>query len=462
MSKLYIFAIGGTGSRVLKSLSFLLASGVHCEASEIIPIIIDPDSSNGDVEKTIDILHAYQQIRSHLKFDSHTKNKFFETPIEELNDNFKIRIQNSNKKFKDFIDFNTLDKANKALVSLLFSEQNLESDMDVGFKGNPNMGSVVLNQFHNSDDFMDFVENFGANDRIFIISSIFGGTGASGFPLLLKNLRQPDSNWSTAALLKDAPIGALSVLPYFGVKNKANATVDKATFISKTKAALRYYLHGVEKSIDTMYYIADDPANDYDHHEGEGEQQNDSHFVEFASALAVIDFANQPASPRVPVKEFGIDNDVQNITFKDLNSKTKKRVFKPLTQYYLMNLFLENKLKENFDSKFAAVLGINSQFTREPFFEKLKFYNDHFWQWLIEMGENKRGFSPFNLDKSAVKIFEVTNGITLKNGVFLKPRDYERFIEKLNKSLKEVKSDKKESQFTELFYTATEKLVIEN
>ena len=61
--------------------------------------------------------------------------------------------------------------------------------MDIGFVGNPNIGSTVLNQFRYSDVFQAFAENFGANDRIFIVSSIFGGTGAAGFPILLKNIR---------------------------------------------------------------------------------------------------------------------------------------------------------------------------------------------------------------------------------------------------------------------------------
>lgn len=39
MSKLYVFGIGGTGARVLKSLSFLLASGVACKSDSIVPII---------------------------------------------------------------------------------------------------------------------------------------------------------------------------------------------------------------------------------------------------------------------------------------------------------------------------------------------------------------------------------------------------------------------------------------
>jgi len=44
MSKLYIFGIGGTGARVLKSLTMLLASGVECGVDTIVPIIIDRDN----------------------------------------------------------------------------------------------------------------------------------------------------------------------------------------------------------------------------------------------------------------------------------------------------------------------------------------------------------------------------------------------------------------------------------
>lgn len=43
MPKLYLFAIGGTGSRVVKSLVMLLSAGVPINASEIRLLIIDPD-----------------------------------------------------------------------------------------------------------------------------------------------------------------------------------------------------------------------------------------------------------------------------------------------------------------------------------------------------------------------------------------------------------------------------------
>jgi hypothetical protein len=41
MNKLYIFGIGGTGSRVLKSLTMLLAAGVKCDY-DIVPIYCRP------------------------------------------------------------------------------------------------------------------------------------------------------------------------------------------------------------------------------------------------------------------------------------------------------------------------------------------------------------------------------------------------------------------------------------
>ena len=82
--KLYIFGIGGTGSRVIKSLVMLAASGVKIDASAIVPIIVDPDFANADVTRTIEKIKEYVAIRSKLAFNDATKNRFFEVPIEML------------------------------------------------------------------------------------------------------------------------------------------------------------------------------------------------------------------------------------------------------------------------------------------------------------------------------------------------------------------------------------------
>src|SRR5215213_1973597 len=209
MARLFIFAIGGTGSRVLKSLAMLLAAGIKPSSEqefEIVPIIIDPHKSNEDLKRTERLLGNYQAISDEVELD----NKFFGTKITTLNNlvssenrisgkfTFNL-LQVANTKFKEYIDYNQLDRPNRALADILFSGKSinkrgeevdlLDTEMDIGFVGNPNIGSVVLNQFKDSKEFKEFASNFNEEDRVFIISSIFGGTGAAGFPTILKNIR---------------------------------------------------------------------------------------------------------------------------------------------------------------------------------------------------------------------------------------------------------------------------------
>lgn len=294
MSKIFIFGIGGTGSRVLRSLTMILATGVKFGADEIVPIIIDPDAANADLTRTVSLLNNYSEIRENLQFNTDNKNRFFRTEIERILPNYTLRINDTDdKSFQQFIEYASMSKSNKALTKMLFSDKNLESSMEVGFKGNPNIGSVVLNQIAHSDDFLDFANSFSDGDRIFIISSIFGGTGASGFPLLLKTLRE-GNNFPNYDLINRATIGAVTILPYFKLKQDDESEIDSSTFISKTKSALAYYENNISKNntIDALYYLADDVTNTYENHEGGSAQQNAAHLIEFLGATSIVDFSN--------------------------------------------------------------------------------------------------------------------------------------------------------------------------
>ena len=57
--KTYIFCIGGTGARVMKSLAMLLATGVEIHTDEIVPIFIDPDASAADLTGRFDPYHFF-------------------------------------------------------------------------------------------------------------------------------------------------------------------------------------------------------------------------------------------------------------------------------------------------------------------------------------------------------------------------------------------------------------------
>ena len=63
MGKIYIFAIGGTGANVMRSILMLMASGAFPQ-KEIIPILIDLDENNGNKNQTLSLLSSYSQIQN--------------------------------------------------------------------------------------------------------------------------------------------------------------------------------------------------------------------------------------------------------------------------------------------------------------------------------------------------------------------------------------------------------------
>ena len=434
MSKIYVFGIGGTGARVIRSLTMLLASGVKLGESidTVIPLIIDPDRSNGDLTRTITLLKTYKSLHDQLQFGKNSKSEFFKTNIDDLNTSFRMQVADvADKDFQSYIKYLNLDIRNKALVSLLFSKKNLEAHMDVGFKGNPNMGSVVLNNFSTEadNDLGSSLESFQTGDKIFIISSIFGGTGAAGFPLLLKTLRQAQSSQlPSAALVANAPIGALTVLPYFGVQHDEDSEINMDSFMSKAKAALSYYRDNL--NTDVLYYISDKLSRNYDNHEGDSAQRNNAHFVEMVAALSIVDFSknNVQHDGSKSFKEFGFNEDKPVVSIKTLADSTRALIEKPLISMFIFEKFYKEHLKETWDNAWAKDFSyadddnegnMDSTVMSHDFFVKLtKFLKDFDNEWLREMANNSRAFKPFNLETSGENIFNSIDGYEPKKTGF--------------------------------------------
>lgn len=493
MARLFIFAIGGTGSRVLKSLTMLLASGIKPNSEreyDIVPIIIDPHKSNEDLKRTERLLGNYQAISNEIGLN----NGFFNTKITTLDKlvtgqnrisgSFTFNLQQvSNTRFKDYIDFSQLDEPNKALADILFSGDSinkrgekvdlLDIEMDIGFVGNPNIGSVVLNQFKDSEEFKEFASNFNSEDRVFIISSIFGGTGAAGFPTVLKNIRDAmnNRNIDSKGFLKDAKIGALTVLPYFNIEKDKDSPVQKSDFIGKTKAALYYYKDNVSgnNSVNALYYIADDySGKPYKNDPGENGQKNDAHFVELVSALSIIDFLEIPdrdlecvggRSLKPIYKEFGIRNDSVDIKFSDFEDYTERKIGLRLSQFALFRKFINEQLSSSIEK--AAWSNdspeIDKRFIDDTFFRtNVTEFLISFGEWLKEMADNKRGFSPFNLESSLDSFIKDR---TVKKGLFSSKADYAMYDNILSKKSKGKIYSSSEQKVINLFYEATEHIL---
>lgn len=462
MAKLYIFGVGGTGSRVLRSFTMLLASGVKVGVDEIVPVIIDPDASNADLTRTVALMNNYRSIRAKLSFVDHNDggNQFFRKELTHLLVNYTLRIQDTdNKTFKQFIDLPSMDRASQAMMRMLFSEKNLSSSMEVGFKGNPNIGSVVLNQIVNSDDFQEFANNFESGDKIFIISSIFGGTGASGFPLLLKTLRTGDS-FPNNDIINNAEIGAITILPYFKLKTDDESEIDSSTFISKTKSALSYYENNISKngSVNALYFLGDDISGSYENHEGGSAQQNDAHLIEFLAATAIIDFSNKEHNGTVN-KELGLRDLSGSVTFDSFYDEQRTELFAPLTEFLLMAHCLIYKYGFYSSKSFNANNDNYAGLYGSTFMSNLRSFLGSYIDWLRELENNKRPLDLFNLD-SIDKPFEVITGFKPKRIISIKS-DYDLVTDRLNSSIKKCRSTEDCNKFLEMFCLGTSRLISE-
>lgn len=311
MQRLFIFAIGGTGSRVLRSLNFLLAAGIDglTSQTEIFPLIIDYDKQNGDKSKTLDCINNYRAVRRAFEKHPNENDEFFMTNILKIGDmvpksktTFELVFapKNGQNRFKDSIDyisFNGPTASTQYLIDSLYDTSRLKEraeldlNMTIGFQGNPNIGSVVFDELQNTPEYKDFQTLFNpATDEIMIIGSLFGGTGSSGIPALINAIRSKKA----PTKLQNAIVGAIMILPYFdlgAVPNGAAGSIKPKIFASKVKAALNFYEDsGLNNAFDSIYYVGDQNLSKLNYADGGVAQKNPANIVEFIAALSIVHF----------------------------------------------------------------------------------------------------------------------------------------------------------------------------
>jgi hypothetical protein len=423
--RVFIFGIGGTGSKVLRALTMLLASGVKLDSEDltVIPIVIDTDAHNGNTAKTRDLLRSYHAIRNTFvsKTANSKSNTFFNTQIRAFNKldsgagdaadlDVQLNFQNKQNTFADFINYRYLNQENRDIMELLYSDsmddyRELHLDLTVGFKGNPNIGSVVFNGLMDSQQYKNLENSFLATDRVFIISSIFGGTGSSGFPTLVKLMRS-----SINENLKNAKIGALTMMPYYNVENKDKGAIRPEFWDTKTKAALSFYDEDSHiNSVNAMYYMADKEASgSLKYSEGGADQITPGHLVELLGASAIIDFINKSNDELSTAKvyEFGTNSGENPFTIAQFGNETKENCIKPMTRFayaaQIATSFIPKLHKETFykpnELNIEGALGIPNEYNKLiEFFKEFKAWTEK------EMAnkDNGRTFSSYSFDSDS-------------------------------------------------------------
>jgi hypothetical protein len=361
---LYVFSIGGSGVRVLHSLTILLAAGIKIKSEKIIPVIIDTDEINGNTKTMLAAIKNYRIIYDRVKKEKDTS--IFATEIDDP----KI-ITISGTKFgnlKSIVGESAvgIDPELKTLLRTIYNEKNLDMPLTYGFVGHPNVGSVVLSYlFQKNDLFRNTVKGIGKDDRIFLISSIFGGTGSAGFPLLLNIFNHSEESGLNR---KNNLKGALSLVPYYQVDDKSQRigneildaednngkkvySVDSALFDSKTFAAQLYYDNYIDGDIDVMYYVGDEKTKSiYPNFMGGEYQNNPAHVVELLGALSITHFDNQELKKdngkNAQYADLILRTDSSTLTAGDntilRNALIRLWMFRRFFINYLPNIYLKN------------------------------------------------------------------------------------------------------------------------
>lgn len=476
-NRLFLFCIGGTGARVAKSLVMLLASGCKLgkQFDTVVPILIDPDSENGDLNRTKDILKLYRSVRQRVD----KPEDFFYHKVRSLKElsetdsssssQFLFDLEDTHTNtFREFIGFNELDEKDKDFFRLLYSKQNLNADLNVGFKGNPNMGSIVLDQFTQSEDFKNFCQIFSNGDAVFMVSSIFGGTGASGFPLLLKTMRSTSIDIDGMAKLNAAKVGALVMLPYFKVADQEESEIDSKAFEEKAKTAIRYYNNTLVKngSLESMYMLGYKGAPSvYDNHEGQIQQKNMAHLLELIGAFGIIDFTREFDSLQkgvTKIKEFGLQKESTNVEFKHLDLKTTTVAYSNLSRYRFFTAYLNSGLGRSLNvSRWTknSVLSMKKTKLDKDFFSDSEYknyiesFNSYFDEWIKELDKNSPSFSPFK------PITDLSRSLDFLKDKDVKPADGFRYIDQENNAmLDDLAIENEYTQLIKLFGRSTKKV----
>ena len=312
---LYLIAIGGSGARCVESVVHLAATGLMSD-EEIKILFVDPDKSNGNYIRSCKQIDLYNNCRS-LVWKQGDPCQWMRTKITNLGIS---TVGAGNTTLADFFDYKAMENNQPVatdLFNVLYTDQERNINLSEGFRGRPAIGSAfmselnfdALRQSNYQGRYADYLQpwatileeidrNIGNSKiRILLCGSVFGGTGASGLPVIARLLNDfYTGNAGGNTQRNNLTLGSLLILPYFGFavsgKNVPQDDVyaRASEFALNTAAAMQYYKSQMQNICDVFYCLGDQNRVDVEFYVGGEKQQNQAHIIEFYAALAVRDF----------------------------------------------------------------------------------------------------------------------------------------------------------------------------
>ena len=312
---LYIIAIGGTGAKIVEAVAHLAAAGIYStpegKLEKIKILSLDPDKGNGNIAAADKTLKVYQKCSEIIGQDNTLA--LMQSEIEQFQGGLLSPFAQARVKLGDAFEYDRYADHSpvRHLFDVLYTSEERNDDLREGFHGRPAIGAAFMTQLsrdqHNQQNWQDLIDQIVQDDRggkaprVFFCGSIFGGTGAAGFPTLGRSLL----NDLAAKNVRDrVKVGGVLMLPYFQFRSSGQSTAENSgprqfqpakiyakseEFILSSEAALRYYATK-KLDFDRVYLLGTPQLTEVSFSTGGGEQRNTPHFLELYAALALRDF----------------------------------------------------------------------------------------------------------------------------------------------------------------------------
>lgn len=320
----YFVSIGGTGAKVMESLTHLCIAGLLPENERLYIAAIDPDVGNGNLERTSTALNNFAVFQN---FFVGNDTPLFKNKISIVRP-FPWNPTGHDKTLDDLIEFHHhSNSAVGKLYETLYTRRERDTTLNEGFRGHPSIGAAVLaKKFDDGSKLTAQIEKLlgeGDTAKIFLAGSVFGGTGAAGLPTVARLLKN-----NLAEYADRISIGGALILPYFSftpTEHFDELFARSENFLPNTKAALKYYSER-ENLFDATYFIGDSVMTPVEEFAvGSANQRNAAHVVELYAALAATNFYSRPLNAPKTFK-YICRHEAEKFSWSDLPTSSERFV----------------------------------------------------------------------------------------------------------------------------------------
>lgn len=317
----YLLAIGGTGNKILEALVYACANDAlflpgakgHKEPlSAVHALIVDVDAACGNTTRAKQAAEHYEAMRTVFEA-TRTPRRGFHTRlhVERWNMNLARRATSVSGMVHNH-------RRDRLLAEALFSQTEADLEYSEGFRGHPDLGVLFfadllsgledLAKSGQPDEMLSMLRRMSAElesgdtVRVMLVGSIFGGTGASGIPIISRFLRERFRAETDRFILS-----AVLMLPYFEVPPSAadetmEIVVRSAAFLDKARTALQYYgmegmirsgvadKHGVYDALYLLGLPREAFVTQRIYSTGSQSQENDAHLLEWLAVRCAAQF----------------------------------------------------------------------------------------------------------------------------------------------------------------------------